>query len=113
MTRRLVDVAQDCIVTENDCGTKNGFDCRAIIEGGEIIESLGDRILGRSALNDILSAEKDVIIVKAGQIIDEVAVDLIEKSGVDIIKIRSALTCESKVGICAACLLYTSPSPRD
>ena len=103
MTRRLVDVAQDCIVTENDCGTKNGFDCRAIIEGGEIIESLGDRILGRSALDDILSAEKDVIIVKAGQIIDEVAVDLIEKSGVDTIKIRSALTCESKVGICAAC----------
>ena len=70
LTRRLVDVAQDCIVTENDCGTKNGFDCRAIIEGGEIIESLGDRILGRSALNDILSAEKDVIIVKGGQIID-------------------------------------------
>ena len=103
LTRRLVDVAQDCIVTENDCGTKNGFDCRAIIEGGEIIESLGDRILGRSALNDIMSAEKDVIIVKAGQIIDEVAVDLIEKSGVDIIKIRSALTCESKVGICASC----------
>ena len=103
LTRRLVDVAQDCIVTEHDCGTKNGFDCRAIIEGGEIIESLGDRILGRSALDDILSAEKDVIIVKAGQIIDEVAVDLIEKSGVDSIKIRSALTCESKVGICAAC----------
>ena len=103
LTRRLVDVAQDCIVTENDCGTKNGFDCRAIIEGGEIIESLGDRILGRSALDDILSAEKDVIIVKAGQIIDEVAVDLIEKSGVDTIKIRSALTCESKIGICAAC----------
>ena len=103
LTRRLVDVAQDCIVTENDCGTKNGFDCRAIIEGGEIIESLGDRILGRSALDDILSAEKDVIIVKGGQIIDEVAVDLIEKSGVDTIKIRSALTCESKIGICAAC----------
>ena len=103
MTRRLVDVAQDCIITEYDCGTKNGFDCRAIIEGGEIIESLGDRILGRSALDDILSAEKDVIIVKGGQIIDEVAVDLIEKSGVDLIKIRSALTCESKVGICAAC----------
>ena len=58
LTRRLVDVAQDCIITENDCGTKNGFDCRAIIEGGEIIESLGDRILGRSALDDILSAEK-------------------------------------------------------
>ncbi len=103
LTRRLVDVAQDCIITENDCGTKNGFDCRAIIEGGEIIESLGDRILGRSALDDILSAEKDVIIVKGGQIIDEVAVDLIEKSGVDTIKIRSALTCESKIGICAAC----------
>ncbi len=103
LTRRLVDVAQDCIITENDCGTKSGFDCRAIIEGGEIIESLGDRILGRSALDDILSAEKDVIIVKSGQIIDEVAVDLIEKSGVDTIKIRSALTCESKIGICAAC----------
>ena len=81
LTRRLVDVAQDCIVTETDYKTDNGFVSRAVIEGGEIIESLGERILGRSALDEINSPENGITIVKAGQIIDEVAVDLIEKSG--------------------------------
>ena len=103
LTRRLVDVAQDCIVTEVDCETNNGFVSRAVIEGGEIIESLGERILGRSALDEINSPENGITIVKAGQIIDEVAVDLIEKSGIDSVKIRSPLTCEAKIGICATC----------
>ncbi len=103
LTRRLVDVAQDCIVTEVDCGTENGFDIRAVIEGGEVIESLGDRILGRSAVNEIKSAQNDIIIVNSGQIIDETAVDLIEKSGIDTVKIRSPLTCEAKTGICGVC----------
>ena len=103
LTRRLVDVAQDCIVTETDCKTDNGFVSRAVIEGGEIIESLGERILGRSALDEINSPENGITIVKAGQIIDEVAVDLIEKSGIDSVKIRSPLTCEAKIGICATC----------
>ena len=78
LTRRLVDVAQDCIVTEVDCGTLNGFDTRAVIEGGEVIESLGDRILGRSAVDDIKIAEDGALIVKSGEIIDEAAVKLIE-----------------------------------
>merc|ERR1711988_39593 len=69
LTRRLVDVAQDCIVHEVDCGTNNGFVSRAVIEGGEIIESLGERILGRSALDEINSPENGITIVKAGQII--------------------------------------------
>ena len=103
LTRRLVDVAQDCIVKEVDCGTTNGFDTRAVIEGGEVIESLGDRILGRSAVEDIVSPENKIKIVEAGQIIDEVAIDLIEKSGIDHVMIRSPLTCEAKEGICGVC----------
>ncbi len=103
LTRRLVDVAQDCIVTEIDCGTSNGFDTRAVIEGGEVIESLGDRILGRSAVDDIKISETDTVVVKAGEIIDEAAVASIEKSGIDLVKIRSPLTCEAKTGICGVC----------
>ncbi len=103
LTRRLVDVAQDCIVTEVDCGTSNGFDTRAVIEGGEVIESLGERILGRSAVDDIKIAEDGALIVKSGEIIDEAAVKLIEKSGIDLVKIRSPLTCEAKTGICGVC----------
>ena len=103
LTRRLVDVAQDCIVTEEDCGTKNGFVIRAVIEGGDVIEPLSERILGRTAATDILSIKDKVIIIKNGTILDEDDVDKIEKAGIDQVKIRSALTCDTQPGICASC----------
>ena len=103
LTRRLVDVAQDCIVTDEDCGTENGFVMRAVIEGGDIIEPLTERILGRTLTNDVLSNKGKDIIVKKGTILDEDDVDKIEKAGVDQVKVRSALTCDTQPGICAAC----------
>ena len=103
LTRRLVDVAQDCIVTDEDCGTENGFVMRAVIEGGDIIEPLTERILGRTLTNDVLSNKGKDIIVKKGTILDEDDVDKIEKAGIDQIKVRSALTCDTQPGICAAC----------
>ena len=103
LTRRLVDVAQDCIVTDEDCGTDNGFVMRAVIEGGDIIEPLTERILGRTLAEDVVSGTDNVLIVKKGIILDEDDVDRIEKSGVDQVKVRSALTCDTQPGICAAC----------
>ena len=103
LTRRLVDVAQDCIVTDEDCGTENGFVMRAVIEGGDIIEPLTERILGRTVTNDVLSNKGKDIIVKKGTILDEDDVDKIEKAGIDQVKVRSALTCDTQPGICAAC----------
>ena len=103
LTRRLVDVAQDCIVTDEDCGTKNGFVMRAVIEGGDIIEPLTERILGRTLTDDVISGKDNDIIVKKGVILDEDDVDKIEKAGIDQVKVRSALTCDTQPGICAAC----------
>ena len=103
LTRRLVDVAQDCIITENDCGTERGLNVKAVVEDGEIIEPLGDRILGRSAVFDITNPANGVIITSAGNIIDEEAVDAIEVEGIEEIAIRSVLTCDTKIGVCAAC----------
>ena len=103
LTRRLVDVAQDCIVTEDDCGTENGFVIRAVIEGGDVIEPLSERILGRTSATDIISLNDKSIIIKKGTILDEDDVDKIEKAGIDQVKIRSALTCDTQPGICALC----------
>ncbi|MDC6451689.1 DNA-directed RNA polymerase subunit beta' [Alphaproteobacteria bacterium] len=103
LTRRLVDVAQDCIVTDEDCGTKNGFVMRAVIEGGDIIEPLTERILGRTLTDDIVSGKDNNVIVKKGVILNEDDVDKIEKAGIDQVKVRSALTCDTQPGICAAC----------
>jgi len=102
LTRRLVDVAQDCIVTEDDCGTDNGFIMRAVIEGGDIIEPLSERILGRTTADQILNVSNEVILEK-GVIISEDDIEKIEMAGVDNVKVRSALTCETQPGICAAC----------
>ena len=102
LTRRLVDVAQDCIVTEDDCGTDNGFVMRAVIEGGDIIEPLSERILGRTTADQILNISNEVILEK-GVIISEDDIEKIEMAGVDNVKVRSALTCETQPGICAAC----------
>ena len=102
LTRRLVDVAQDCIIVEEDCQTLDGIGVRALIEGGEIIDRLSDRILGRAALEDLYDLEGKLLVAANREINEEVARQ-IEMSGLDEVKIRSALTCESKRGVCALC----------
>src|SRR5210317_523294 len=102
LTRRLVDVAQDCIITEVDCKTENGISMTAVIEGGDIIEPLSERILGRTTADQILNVSNEVILEK-GVIISEDDIEKIEMAGVDNVKVRSALTCETQPGICAAC----------
>ncbi len=103
LTRRLVDVAQDVIVTEEDCGTNDGITVTALVEGGEIIQSLEERILGRNAAEDIKDPLTGEIIVKRNHEIDEEAVQKILDAGIDRLKIRSVLTCNTKFGVCAKC----------
>jgi DNA-directed RNA polymerase subunit beta' len=103
LTRRLVDVTQDLVVTEDNCGTHNGVGMRAIVEGGEVIESLRDRILGRVALEDVIHPETQELIAKADEMLDEDALDIIETSGIDEVKVRTPLTCDTRYGICAKC----------
>ncbi|NDP39495.1 MAG: DNA-directed RNA polymerase subunit beta' [Rhodoferax sp.] len=103
LTRRLVDVTQDLVVTEQDCGTHAGYLMRAIVEGGEVIESLRDRILGRTAADDILHPENRSVLAPAGTMLDEDQIDELEVAGVDEVKVRTALTCETRFGICAKC----------
>ncbi|MCP3178474.1 MAG: DNA-directed RNA polymerase subunit beta' [Desulfuromonadales bacterium] len=103
LTRRLVDVAQDAIITEQDCGTLDGILVSSLTEGGEVIEPLGDRILGRAALEDVLDPVTGDILVEANQEIDETLVAKIENAGIEKLKIRSVLTCQSRRGICATC----------
>jgi DNA-directed RNA polymerase subunit beta' len=102
LTRRLVDVAQDCIVVEEDCKTLDGIGVRALIEGGEIIDRLTDRILGRVALEDVYDVEGKLLVGANEEITEDVA-QQIEMSGLDEVKIRSVLTCESRRGVCASC----------
>jgi DNA-directed RNA polymerase subunit beta' len=103
LTRRLVDVAQDSIITEEDCGTLDGIEMTPLVEGGEIIEGLGDRVLGRVALEDIRDPFTNEVIVKANEEINEEKVRLIEDSGLERVKIRSVLTCQSRQGVCICC----------
>ena len=103
LTRRLVDVAQDAIIAEDDCETLDGLMVTALTEGGEIIEQMGDRILGRVALEDVLDPVTGEVLVPANGEIDENLVKRIEDSGLERVKIRSVLTCQSKRGICAKC----------
>lgn len=103
LTRRLVDVTQDLVVTEEDCGTTNGTLMRAIVEGGEVIESLRERILGRTTAEDIVDPETQRVLVAAGQMLDEDAVDLIEQAGIDEVRVRTVLTCDTRYGVCAKC----------
>ncbi len=103
LTRRLVDVAQDAIITEVDCGTTRGLLTRAVVDGGEIIAPLADRILGRCAAVDVHDPLNGEIVLSAGGLIDEDAVDAIERAGIDAVSIRSVLTCESNVGVCGKC----------
>ena len=103
LTRRLVDVTQDLVVTEQDCGTHAGYLMRAIVEGGETIESLRDRILGRTAADDVLHPENRSVLAVAGEMLDEDKIEELEAAGVDEVKVRTALTCETRFGICAKC----------
>jgi DNA-directed RNA polymerase subunit beta' len=103
LTRRLVDVTQDLVVTEVDCGTEHGFNTRALVEGGEVIESLRDRILGRVAAVEVLHPESQTQLLAAGQMLDEEALDALEAAGVDEVKVRTPLTCATRFGICAKC----------
>lgn len=103
LTRRLVDVAQDVVITEEDCGTLRGIAVSAIKNGDEIVESLSDRILGRSALVDIVHPETDELIVAAGEHIYEVQAKAVEAAGIETVEIRSVLTCEARKGVCVKC----------
>jgi DNA-directed RNA polymerase subunit beta' len=103
LTRRLVDVAQDCIVTEPDCGTDQGLKMQAIVDSGQVVATLGQRVLGRTAAEDVIAPGTGKVVIPAGQLIEERDIEKIEKANVQAIRIRSALTCESKNGICAAC----------
>ena len=103
LTRRLVDVAQDAIITEVDCGTTRGLMTRAVVDGGEVIAPLADRILGRTAAVDVLDPLNGEVILAAAELIDEDAVDKIERAGIDVVQIRSVLTCKSRIGVCGKC----------
>jgi DNA-directed RNA polymerase subunit beta' len=103
LTRRLVDVAQDAIIIEEDCGTKRHLTVSAVIEGGDVMAPLADRILGRVAIEDIADPASGKVLVAKGEVIDEVGVEVIDRAGIDKVKIRSPLVCESKGGICANC----------
>ena len=103
LTRRLVDVAQDCIVREFDCGTTNGITMEAVVQGGEIVVPLSQRILGRTLLEDLTHPETGEALGKAGDQVDEAQGEEIEGSGLQKVRVRSVLTCDSQVGVCAQC----------
>jgi DNA-directed RNA polymerase subunit beta' len=103
LTRRLVDVTQDLVVVEDDCGTTNGVAMRALVEGGEVIEALRDRILGRVTAVDVVHPESQATLFEGGTMLDEDAVDEIERLGIDEVRVRTPLTCDTRYGLCARC----------
>ncbi|MFL3656029.1 MAG: DNA-directed RNA polymerase subunit beta' [Halioglobus sp.] len=104
LTRRLVDVAQDLVVTQEDCGTSYGLLMTPVIDGGDIIESLGDRVLGRLVVKDVIRpGTEDEIAITAGTMLDELWIKRLEEMGIDEIEVRSPITCETRHGICSAC----------
>lgn len=104
LTRRLVDVAQDLVVTEEDCGAEVGLDVSAVLAGGEVIEQLRDRVLGRVLARDVTEpGAGDAVVLARGDMLDEDAVDLLEEKGIDSVTVRSAIRCEARHGVCAAC----------
>ena len=103
LTRRLVDVSHDVIITEEDCGTLRGLQCSALKSGDEVISSLAERILGRVSVHDVLNPKTGEVIVEAGEEITEAVADAIEKADIETVEIRSVLTCESKKGVCMKC----------
>jgi DNA-directed RNA polymerase subunit beta' len=103
LTRRLVDVAQDCIINEEDCGTSRGITLKAVVEGGDVLVSLGARILGRHAAEDVRDPTSGDVIVPADAYFDEDMIEVVEAAAVQSVKVRSVLTCEAKLGVCGAC----------
>jgi DNA-directed RNA polymerase subunit beta' len=103
LTRRLVDVTQDLVITEDDCGTQNGFAVKALVEGGEVIEPLRERILGRVTVDDLVDPETQETVIFGGTMLDEDLVDLIDKLGIDEVKVRTPLSCDTRYGLCAKC----------
>uniref|UniRef100_UPI0040271420 DNA-directed RNA polymerase subunit beta' n=1 Tax=Prevotella sp. TaxID=59823 RepID=UPI0040271420 len=103
LTRRLVDVSHDVIITEDDCGTLRGLECRALKEGDEVVSTLAERILGRVSVHDVINPHTSEIIVKAGEEITEAKAQAVEDAGIEMVEIRSVLTCESKKGVCRKC----------
>ena len=103
LTRRLVDVAQDVVITDLDCGTEEGLLVSAIIEGGDVVEPLGDRVLGRVVAQPVYDADEKTVLIAAGTMLDEALVDQLDEMGVDEIVVRSAITCETRFGVCGAC----------
>ena len=103
LTRRLVDVTQDLVVTEHDCGTAEGLVTKALVKGGEVVEPLHDRILGRVTAIDVMNPENQEVIYAAGTLLTEDEVEYIDSLGIDEVKVRTALTCDTRYGICAKC----------
>ena len=103
LTRRLVDATQSIVINEEDCGTFDGIMAKPNIEGGDIVETLKDRVLGRTVAEDVLAAKAGKVLIKAGSLLDEVNVELLEKNGIDNVKVRSPIFCEARNGICAKC----------
>ncbi len=103
LTRRLVDVTQDLVITEQDCGTTHGYAMKALVEGGEVVDHLRDRILGRVLSADVIHPDTHEVALEAGTLLDEDAVDLIDEIGIDEVRVRTPLTCETRYGLCASC----------
>jgi DNA-directed RNA polymerase subunit beta' len=103
LTRRLVDVAQDCIILEEDCGSETGITVRPVREGGDVVASLGERVLGRTAIDDVVDPASGDVIVAKGELIDEEAASRMDDADLDSIQIRSVLTCQTRIGVCAGC----------
>src|SRR5213594_2008164 len=103
LTRRLVDVTQDLVVTEDDCATQNGVSMKALVEGGEVVEALRERILGRVLATDLQHPETQDVLFVAGSLLDEDAVDAIDNLGIDEVKVRTPLSCDTRWGVCAKC----------
>ncbi|HEX7465433.1 MAG TPA: DNA-directed RNA polymerase subunit beta', partial [Usitatibacter sp.] len=103
LTRRLVDVTQDLVVIEDDCGTNTGMAMKALVEGGEVVEALRERILGRVTAADVFNTENQELLLPAGSLLDEDSVERIEALGIDEVKVRTPLTCDTRYGLCAAC----------
>ena len=103
LTRRLVDVSQDCVIIEEDCGTTRALEMRAIVQGGSTIASLGERVLGRTTMQEVVDSKTGKVIIPSGTLLDEPMVAQIEAIGIQALKIRSPLVCETKIGVCAKC----------
>jgi len=103
LTRRLVDVTQDLVVLDDDCGTTNGVSMKALVEGGEVIEPLSDRILGRVCIGDVVNPDTQETVIFDGTMLTEDDVELIDSLGIDEVKVRTPLSCATRFGLCAKC----------